>query len=300
MSCSRSRAITSRHGRPASTGRLQTASCECYAARPLGQDGRPEVAICPSSAPVIALALSPPRSNGAAARRQRRPSDRRRRRHTGAWTTAQAAATPETPAPPGAAGEGHTAAGSSTSSRSPGTARGDAQHSVAPDTSKVEDQVRGTLSSPIVLHGVTAVPAGAEVVGTVRDAKRSGVKGRLDCASSTDRRVHKEPLAIHTAAVSRQAKAVSAMSRAARSAVARARSSADRWRGKGPRSGQVSAAPAPCSRRARRGAAAAGTTVHTIQQPPVLVPAERTLREPRSRPRQSLQCPLTSAPLGLG
>jgi hypothetical protein len=80
---------------------------------------------------------------------------------------------------------------------------------VASDTSKVEDPVRGTLSSPIVLNGVTAVPAGAEVVGTVRDAKRSGrVKGRASIAFRFDRLVvHKEPLAIHTAAVSRQAKA---------------------------------------------------------------------------------------------
>jgi hypothetical protein len=80
---------------------------------------------------------------------------------------------------------------------------------VASDTSKVEDTVRGTLSSPIVVGGVTAVPAGAEVVGTVRDAKRSGrVKGRASIAFRFDRLVvRKEPLAIHTAAVSRQAKA---------------------------------------------------------------------------------------------
>jgi hypothetical protein len=80
---------------------------------------------------------------------------------------------------------------------------------VASDTSKVEDPVRGTLTSPIVLNGVTAVPAGVEVVGTVREAKRSGrVKGRASIAFRFDRLVvHKERLAIHTAAVSREAKA---------------------------------------------------------------------------------------------
>jgi hypothetical protein len=80
---------------------------------------------------------------------------------------------------------------------------------VASDTSKVEDQVRGTLSSPIVVHDVTAVPAGAEVVGTVRGATRSGrVKGRASIAFRFDQlRVRNESVAMHTATISRQAAA---------------------------------------------------------------------------------------------
>lgn len=50
---------------------------------------------------------------------------------------------------------------------------------IASDTSKVEDQVSGTLARPIVVAGETAVPAGAEVIGSVLEANRSGrVKGR--------------------------------------------------------------------------------------------------------------------------
>jgi hypothetical protein len=46
-------------------------------------------------------------------------------------------------------------------------------------TSKVEDQVKGKVTKPIVLSGTTVVPEGAEVFGSVTDVKQSGrVKGK--------------------------------------------------------------------------------------------------------------------------
>jgi hypothetical protein len=45
---------------------------------------------------------------------------------------------------------------------------------VASDTSKVEDAVRGTLASPIVVDDTTVVPAGARLTGTVIEANSSG------------------------------------------------------------------------------------------------------------------------------
>jgi hypothetical protein len=50
---------------------------------------------------------------------------------------------------------------------------------VASDTSKVEDQVRAALRSPVVVDGLQALPAGTAVLGHVTSAERSGkVKGR--------------------------------------------------------------------------------------------------------------------------
>ncbi len=81
--------------------------------------------------------------------------------------------------------------------------------SLASDTSKVEDQVRGRLVSPILVDGDTVVPADAEVLGTVRSAIRSGrVKGRASLSFQFERLiVRSESLAIRTATVSRQAAA---------------------------------------------------------------------------------------------
>lgn len=54
---------------------------------------------------------------------------------------------------------------------------------VASDTSKVEDQVRASLRSPITIDGVQALPAGTTVLGHVTSAERSGkVKGRASVA----------------------------------------------------------------------------------------------------------------------
>jgi hypothetical protein len=80
---------------------------------------------------------------------------------------------------------------------------------VASDTSKVEDAVRGKLAKPVVVSGMTALPAGSSVRGTVTDVERSGrVKGR---ASITIRfnevLVDSTPYRIQTSRIVRQAEA---------------------------------------------------------------------------------------------
>ena len=50
---------------------------------------------------------------------------------------------------------------------------------VASDTSKLEDTVRGTVAKAVMVSGMTAIPEGALIKGTVVDAEPSGrVKGR--------------------------------------------------------------------------------------------------------------------------
>jgi len=80
---------------------------------------------------------------------------------------------------------------------------------VASDTSKVEDAVRGSLTKPLVVSETTAVPAGAEIVGSVLDAKASGrVKGRASIAFRFSRlTVGSETHQIHTAQIARTATA---------------------------------------------------------------------------------------------
>jgi hypothetical protein len=59
---------------------------------------------------------------------------------------------------------------------------------LASNKSQVEDQVRATLAEAIVIDGTTVVPAGAEVIGSVLEAKESGrVKGRASLAVRFDR-----------------------------------------------------------------------------------------------------------------
>jgi hypothetical protein len=75
--------------------------------------------------------------------------------------------------------------------------------------SRVEDPVRGTLRSPVVVRGVTALPAGTAVSGYVTDATRSGrVKGRARIALRFNRIDPPGPdgsATIRTATVSRVA-----------------------------------------------------------------------------------------------
>ena len=80
-------------------------------------------------------------------------------------------------------------------------------NSVASDSSKVEDAVRGTLAKALVVGGKTVVPAGSEVGGTVLEATQSGhVKGRASLAISFDRlRVGSESHTIRTARITREA-----------------------------------------------------------------------------------------------
>jgi hypothetical protein len=79
--------------------------------------------------------------------------------------------------------------------------------SIASDTSKVEDPVRGKVAKPIVISGVTAVPAGSEASGSVTEALESGrVKGRASIAFRFARLVVRdEPHDIRTARITRQA-----------------------------------------------------------------------------------------------
>ena len=50
---------------------------------------------------------------------------------------------------------------------------------LASDTSRVEQRVNGTVSSPVVIDGMTVIPSGSSVSGIVTNAKESGkVKGR--------------------------------------------------------------------------------------------------------------------------
>ena len=78
---------------------------------------------------------------------------------------------------------------------------------IASDTSKIEDAVRGTLTKPLTVSGETAVPAGAEIVGSVLDAKPSGrVKGRASIAFRFSRlNVGTEAHQIHAAQIAREA-----------------------------------------------------------------------------------------------
>ena len=70
-------------------------------------------------------------------------------------------------------------------------------------TSKVEDQVKATLTKPIVVSGTTVVPAGAELFGTVTEVKQSGrVKGKASITMRLNRlRVRGESHRIQTAQI---------------------------------------------------------------------------------------------------
>jgi hypothetical protein len=83
--------------------------------------------------------------------------------------------------------------------------------SVGSETSKVEDQVRGTLRRAITVNGTEVVPSGSEVLGTVTEATRSGrVKGRATVAfrfSRLDVPGDAERVSIRTASIVREAEA---------------------------------------------------------------------------------------------
>jgi len=59
---------------------------------------------------------------------------------------------------------------------------------LASDTSRIEQRVNGTVSSPVVVDGVTVIPSGSSVSGNVTNVKESGkVKGRAQLAFSFTR-----------------------------------------------------------------------------------------------------------------
>lgn len=80
---------------------------------------------------------------------------------------------------------------------------------VSSDKSRVEDPVRARVSQPIVVDGVTVVPAGASASGVVLEAKISGrVSGRASLAMRFDRlRSGEDSYDIHTARIAREAAA---------------------------------------------------------------------------------------------
>lgn len=80
--------------------------------------------------------------------------------------------------------------------------------SVASDTSRREDPVHARLSRAIAIRGVTAIPEGSEIVGTVTEVKRPGrVKGRAHVALRFDKLlVGNEQYVIRTGAVRRLAR----------------------------------------------------------------------------------------------
>ena len=78
---------------------------------------------------------------------------------------------------------------------------------LASNTSKVEDPVRGSLAEPVVVSGQTVLPKGAELSGFVTDVKQSGrVKGKAALVFHFDRlSARKETHKIQTAAVTIEA-----------------------------------------------------------------------------------------------
>jgi hypothetical protein len=80
-------------------------------------------------------------------------------------------------------------------------------NTLASNTSKVEDPVKGSVAKSVVVSGATAIPAGSELSGNVIEANESGrVKGKASIAIRFDRLVVRgEGHKIQTAQVARQA-----------------------------------------------------------------------------------------------
>jgi hypothetical protein len=80
---------------------------------------------------------------------------------------------------------------------------------VGSDTSRIEDTVRAKVSQPIMIAGLTAVPAGSQAVGAVTGAEQSGkVKGLASISLRFNRlTAWDETQEISTARLSRQAAA---------------------------------------------------------------------------------------------
>ena len=80
---------------------------------------------------------------------------------------------------------------------------------VSSETSKPDEPVRARVARPVVLHGMTAIPEGAPVTGSVVAAERSGrVKGRANVAIRFNRVVvANTPYTINTSRIVREAEA---------------------------------------------------------------------------------------------
>ena len=74
---------------------------------------------------------------------------------------------------------------------------------LASDKSKVEDPVKGSIAKAVTVSGVTALPAGTQILGSVTEADESGrVKGKAAVAFRFDRLVvDGETVRVQTASV---------------------------------------------------------------------------------------------------
>ena len=80
---------------------------------------------------------------------------------------------------------------------------------VASNKSKVEELIKGSIAKPVTVSGVTALPVGTQMLGSVTEAAESGrVKGKAAVAFRFDRLVvDGETVRVHTANVRREAAA---------------------------------------------------------------------------------------------
>jgi len=83
------------------------------------------------------------------------------------------------------------------------------ENSVSSEGSKAEDTVRGKVAKAVVVDGMTVIPAGAPIAGTVLEANPSGrVKGVASISIRFNRvTVANTPYNIRTARISREAEA---------------------------------------------------------------------------------------------
>jgi hypothetical protein len=80
---------------------------------------------------------------------------------------------------------------------------------VASDKNKVEDPIKGSIAKDVTMSGVTALPVGTQILGSVTEAAESGrVKGKASVAFRFDRLVvNGETVRVQTANVQREAAA---------------------------------------------------------------------------------------------
>jgi hypothetical protein len=78
---------------------------------------------------------------------------------------------------------------------------------VASNKSKVEDPIKGSIAKAVTISGVTALPEGTQILGSVTEAEESGrVKGKASVAFRFDRLVvDGETVRVQTATVEREA-----------------------------------------------------------------------------------------------
>ena len=80
---------------------------------------------------------------------------------------------------------------------------------VASNESKVEDPIKGSIAKDVTISGVTALPVGTQILGSVTEAAEAGrVKGKASVAFRFDRLVvNGETVRVQTANVQREAAA---------------------------------------------------------------------------------------------